>query len=184
MQLATRRHAMTREEFLSWAENQELRYEFDGFAPVAMTGGTNNHGLISGNIYFALRSCLGTSPCRPMTPESGGVATIGTKVRYPDATVTCSPITGADRLIPDPVVLFEVASATSARDDHVDKRIEYQTIASVLRYVVVEQSRKELRVFQRGADGTWLDYLLGEHDRLEMPEIGVVLTVAEIFTRA
>ncbi len=31
---------MTREEFLDWAEAQEERYEFDGFQPVAMTGGT------------------------------------------------------------------------------------------------------------------------------------------------
>ncbi len=84
-------------------------------------------------------------------------------------------------VIPDPVVLFEVAGATSARDDHVDKRIEYQTIASVLRYVVVEQLKKELRVLHRGADGTWLDYLLGEHDRPEMPEVGVVLTVADLY---
>ncbi len=29
---------MTLAEFLDWEERQELRYEFDGFQPVAMTG--------------------------------------------------------------------------------------------------------------------------------------------------
>jgi hypothetical protein len=43
MNIALRR-PMTQEEFLAWAEAQEERYEFDGFQPVAMTGGTNNHG--------------------------------------------------------------------------------------------------------------------------------------------
>jgi hypothetical protein len=30
---------MTGEEFLAWEVRQEGRYEFDGFPPVAMTGG-------------------------------------------------------------------------------------------------------------------------------------------------
>jgi hypothetical protein len=34
------REPMTVEEFLAWEEGQELRWEFDGLAPVAMTGGT------------------------------------------------------------------------------------------------------------------------------------------------
>jgi hypothetical protein len=41
MNVALRR-TMTREDFLAWAEGQEERYEFDGFQPVAMTGGTIN----------------------------------------------------------------------------------------------------------------------------------------------
>jgi hypothetical protein len=34
------RKPMSRDEFLDWKQRQELRYEFDGFAPIAMTGGT------------------------------------------------------------------------------------------------------------------------------------------------
>jgi hypothetical protein len=37
---------MTLAEFLAWEERQELRYEFDGFAPVALTGGTRAHDAI------------------------------------------------------------------------------------------------------------------------------------------
>jgi hypothetical protein len=39
MSIAQRR-SMTVDEFLAWERRQELRYEFDGSAPVAMTGGT------------------------------------------------------------------------------------------------------------------------------------------------
>jgi hypothetical protein len=31
---------MTLEAFLGWESRQEIKYEFDGFRPVAMTGGT------------------------------------------------------------------------------------------------------------------------------------------------
>jgi hypothetical protein len=34
------RKPITLAEFLAWEERQPARYEFDGFEPVAMTGGT------------------------------------------------------------------------------------------------------------------------------------------------
>ena len=37
---------MNLESFLAWEERQELRYEFDGFRPIAMTGGTYAHAQI------------------------------------------------------------------------------------------------------------------------------------------
>jgi hypothetical protein len=39
MNVVLRTPRMTRDEFLTWAEVQRARYEFDGFVPVAMTGG-------------------------------------------------------------------------------------------------------------------------------------------------
>ena len=49
------------EEFLAWEEAQQGRYEFDGFRPVAMTGGTFAHEVIIGQ---NLRTELGESPAR------------------------------------------------------------------------------------------------------------------------
>jgi len=37
-------------EFLAWEERQELRWEFDGFDPVAMTAGTRAHEIIGGSV--------------------------------------------------------------------------------------------------------------------------------------
>ena len=41
------RGPVTTAEFLAWEERQELRFELDGFRPVAMTGGTIAHDLIT-----------------------------------------------------------------------------------------------------------------------------------------
>ena len=46
---------MSRDEFFAWAEAQEERYEFDGFEPVAMTGGNLGHSAIAVNIVSQLR---------------------------------------------------------------------------------------------------------------------------------
>ena len=174
------RRPMTQREFLSWVEAQEGRFEFDGLQPVAMTGGTNNHGIISGNLYFALRRQLGSGPCRPLTAEAGAVATIGNKVRYPDVTVTCSPIVGTDRLIPEPVVVFEVTSAASAQHDHGDRRIEYQALPSVTCYVVAEQSHQEVTVYRRDGTGALSGATL-RAGGLDLSEIGAVLTMDGIY---
>ena len=60
---------MTLAQFLAWEERQELRYEFDGFAPVAMTGGTFAHDRITFNLHKALDARLAGKPCRPCGPN-------------------------------------------------------------------------------------------------------------------
>lgn len=41
---------MTLDAFLAWEERQELRWEFDGFAPVAMTGGSKEREVIGNDL--------------------------------------------------------------------------------------------------------------------------------------
>jgi len=116
MNIALRKPRMTREEFFAWAQARDTRYEFDGYEPVAMTGGTANHSQITQNILVALRSRLHGGDCRPLGPDAG-VATVGDTVRYPDALVTCAKIRGDAQIIPGVVVVFEVLSPTSGRTD-------------------------------------------------------------------
>ena len=56
---------MTVPEFLDWEAKQELRYEFDGFRPIAMTGGTYAHTAININLTTALNIGLRGKRCRP-----------------------------------------------------------------------------------------------------------------------
>ncbi len=53
MSLALRK-PMTLPEFLQWEERQELKYEFDGFAPVAMVGITAAHSRIQRNLTLSV----------------------------------------------------------------------------------------------------------------------------------
>ena len=181
MSTAVRQPHMTRGEFLDWAATQEVRYEFDGSRPVAMTGGTVNHSQIGGNIYFALRRRLEGTGRVPMGPDAG-VATIGDAVRYPDALVTCTRPPGTDRIVPGVVVVFEVLSPTSGRIDRIDKLREYQAVPSILRYVILEHTSAALAVHSRvkGTD-PWIATALTEGDVLRMPEIGIEVPIAEFY---
>jgi Uma2 family endonuclease len=175
------RKPWTQEEFLSWAEAQEIRYEFDGFQPVAMTGGNLDHSRIFGNIFTGLKTRLRGSPCEPLGPDAG-VETVNNAVRYPDALVTCTKGDGKSRLVPGVVVVFEVLSPTSGREDRIVKVREYGAVPSIRQYVIVESSGIGLMVLDRQSpDEVWKTTVLTADDTLRMPEIGIEILVAEIY---
>jgi Uma2 family endonuclease len=172
---------MTRDEFFAWAERQEGRYEFDGVQPVAMVGGTNNQGTITINLLVQLSTRLRGKPCRPMTAEGGGVATVGGRIRYPDATITCSPIPGRERLVPNPVVVFEILSPTTAPTDQTAKKLEYQAVPSIRRYILIDQAQPALTIHVRPGEGAWESAALGAGAMLDLPEIGIALPVDDLY---
>jgi hypothetical protein len=49
-------------EFLGWEDRQPLRYEFDGFQPIAMTGGTRAHAGIQRNLAISIDGRLRGKP--------------------------------------------------------------------------------------------------------------------------
>jgi Uma2 family endonuclease len=181
MNVPLRGQQMSREQFLDWASDRGERWEFDGFQPVAMTGGTIDHSVIALNIHRSLYARLIGSGCRPLGPDAG-VATIGNAVRYPDALVTCTRSPGSDRLVPGVVVVFEVLSQTSGQIDRIFKVREYHAVPTIRRYVIVERTSIGLTVLVRAnADAPWTATALTADDTLRMPELGIEIPVAEIY---
>lgn len=181
MNIALRKPRMTREEFFDWAEAQDTRYEFDGFQPLALTGGSIDHSQIAQNISGALRARLRGSACRPLGPDAG-VATVGNAVRYPDALVTCTKAPGTARVVPGVVVVFEVLRPTSGRTDRIDKVREYRAVASIRRYVILEYASIGLTVLERAnAEDEWRATALTAGDLLQIPEIGIEIPVSEFY---
>ncbi|MHB0698273.1 Uma2 family endonuclease [Roseomonas mucosa] len=173
-----RKPSMTLAEFLAWEERQPVRYEFDGFEPVAMTGGTAAHARIQRNLAFALHGRLRGSPCEFLGSDIK-VLTART-CRYPDGMVTCSKADDTDTQAPQPVILFEVLSQSTAADDFGVKSIEYMNLPSVQRYVLIDQKLVHATVFSR-QEGQWLGRVLTDGDALDLPEIGIRFPLRELY---
>lgn len=172
------RKPMTLEQFLAWENRQELRHEFDGFQPIAMTGGTAAHSAIQRNILFALTGRLRGKPCQSFGSDLK-IAVAG-RIRYPDAFVTCTPVANSARVVSDPVIVFEVLSPSTAETDLFAKNAEYRATPSVQRYVVLEPTQAAAIVFARQGDN-WLSEILAERDLLRLPEIGVEIPLLEFY---
>ena len=165
-------------EFLDWEKRQELRYEFDGLQPMAMTGGTVGHDRITFNLHKALDTRLAGSGCRPYGQNLKIIA--AGRVRYPDAMVTCSPTDFGATVIDNPIVVFEVVSEDNARVDRIDKVREYLATSTIRRYVIFEQTSIGATVFARDGD-RWSASVLIAGDTLDLPEIGIALPVDECY---
>ena len=172
------RKPMTLEEFLAWEERQELRFEFDGFQPVAMTGGTDVHEAIGGTLRALLQERLRGKPCRVRGPTLK-IDVMG-RMRYPDAFVYCTPVPPGETVIKQPVVVFEVLSPGTSRIDRIERLREYQATDSIRRYVILEQDSIAATVYSRhGAD--WDARALIARDVLRMPEIDVEIPLSDIY---
>ena len=171
---------MTPEDYLAWEARQEFRWEFDGFQPVAMTGGTKAHSVVRINLITALTNRLAGKPCQPYGDELK--VRIGSKYRYPDVLVSCTEFANTDTIAAEPVVIFEILSPSTSDTDKTAKLAEYLSLPSVQRYVMLEQSRIFATIVTRTADG-WGLALAAEGGTLAMPEIGIEVPMAELYSR-
>ena len=160
MNLALRK-PMTLAEFLEWEERQPLRYEFDGVGPVAMTGGTYGHSTVQGNLATALGGLCEASRVDFHGSDLKFQVAEG-HVRYPDGMVVCSPVDRTATVVHDPIVVFEVLSPSTARDDRIVKAREYQATPSVQRYVMLEQDSVSATVYARSGEMWTHDILVAD----------------------
>jgi Uma2 family endonuclease len=173
------RKPMTLQQFLAWEERQDLRCEFDGFQPVAMTGGTIGHERITFNLRKALDARLAGGPCHPHGPNVKIIA--DGKVRYPDAIVAYAPVSVTATVVDNPVVVFEVLSEGTADTDVIEKNREYRATPSIQRYVIVQQTHAAAIVFVRQGDAWLSEIVAGDDGHLHMPEIAINVALAELY---
>lgn len=172
------RKPMSLDEFLEWEERQDLRYEFDGFEPVAMTGGTVEHEIIGNNVRTVLQNRLAGHRCRVFGPTMK--IEVAGRIRYPDAFVFCGPVPRGVTVLRDPTVVVEVLSQSTSRTDRLEKFNEYRATPSIQRYVLLEQDASAAMVFvRRGSD--FVAETAGADDVLAMLEIGIEISLAEFY---
>lgn len=177
------RKPMTFEQFLDWESCQEFKHEFVDGAPVAMAGASVGHNFIQTNLIAAATPRLRGSGCRPFSSDLL-VRTGNDRGRYPDMTIDCGLWRGEDRVAPDPRVVFEILSAQTQRHDRTIKLADYNATPSIAHYVLVEQSVSLVHVYSRGPHGDFNlrpQEIRGLDGVVELPAVGITLTMAEIY---
>jgi Uma2 family endonuclease len=102
------------------------------------------------------------------------------RIRYPDAFVVCTPGASSAKVVADPVVVFEVLSESTAREDIFAKNAEYRATPSIQRYVILEQTQAAAMVFTRKGED-WISEVVTDDGVLRMPEIGIEVPLAELY---
>ena len=170
-------------DFLAWEEQQEARYELlPGGVITMMAGGTGDHDAVAMNIAMALGPRLRGSGCRVHGSNLKVISDRAQSSVYPDVFVRCGPAVGGGTRTDDPVIVFEVLSESTSRNDLTRKRQVYKSMLSVRVIVYVSLAEPRLDIVRRGADGRFDDEVLeGMDAMLDLPEIAASLTMVEIY---
>jgi Uma2 family endonuclease len=137
-------HQLTAEAFLAWATAQaQGRYELVGGRVVAMAPERAGHNLVKLAVARELGDAVGRAgaPCTVFT-DGMSLAIDAETVREPDASVQCNGSVDVEstRLL-DPIIVVEVVSPSSERDDTVDKLVEYFSVPTIQHYLIVRPDR-------------------------------------------
>jgi Uma2 family endonuclease len=127
---------MTVDEFLTWAETQDGRWElFDG-VPVAMAPERAIHGRVKLRVANALERAIEAAglPCQALL-DSVAVRIDRHRSYQPDALVYCgAPVPDSALEVSNPIVVVEVLSPSNAMKDLPDKLVGYLLVPSIRHY--------------------------------------------------
>jgi Uma2 family endonuclease len=176
---------LTEAEYLALERAAEFKSEFYAGEMFAMSGGKPQHSLIAVNLARELSTrlkggrCVAYNADLRMKVEATGLYT------YPDLSVTCGPLRfaeGTDDTVVNPTVLVEVLSDSTEGYDRGTKFEHYRQIPTLQEYLLVSQKAPRIEQFIRQADGRWvLNEAAGMDKSLELPSLGIVISLAEVF---
>jgi Uma2 family endonuclease len=169
---------MSLDEFLVWERDRPEKYEYASGVITMMTGASLAHVTITMNLTFALRQVLRGTGCRPFANDAKVIA--GTSVRYPNVAVTCKPISDADDVVPEPILIIEVISPSTEREDRGRKKFDYFATPSIRQYAIVEQDARRIDLYTRAGDH-WTDEVVEGDAILDLSSIGVEMSLNTIY---
>ncbi len=142
------------EEFLVWAEGREGRWELRDGEPVLMAPERAAHALTKFAAQKAIDAAIARAglPCR-MFPNGMTVRISARTAFEPDALVVCPPPPLDAIEIPNPVIVVEVLSPSTAADDHGVKLDGYFSLPSVEHYLILDPDRRVMIHHKRGQAG-------------------------------
>ncbi len=143
-------------EFLAWSERQpDDRYELVDGGIVAMTRDTIGHNRAKLTACLTLLNAvrLAKLPCEVFI-DGVGVAINERTLLIPDVVVQCGAVSDPKAMLASsPVIVVEVVSPSSERDDVDTKFMDYFSVASIRHYLILFPERRGLVHHQRNERG-------------------------------
>ncbi|HEY6431755.1 MAG TPA: Uma2 family endonuclease [Acetobacteraceae bacterium] len=175
-------HRMTADEFLSWHEGQEQRYELVDGVPVAMAGARRRHDQVVVNALVCIGGQLGVGPCRPFSSDTA-VRISAYQIRYPDVGIDCGRFLDEELAADAPALVLEVLSEGTRAFDTLGKLEEYKSVASLRHIVLVDTDEPRIIYWSRAMGEAWSYRTLGGLDAtLAIVDPGVAVPLRTLYS--
>ncbi len=148
-----------------------------------MAGGSGIHNDLVQNFVLALRPKLRGSVCRLKVETMRLAVHKSQYFTYPDVMVSChADDQHARQQYQHPVLIVEVLSPSTEAYDRGLKFNQYKKLPSLRHYLLVSQKTWLVEWYQLSEHGVWGHTALTEaDDALTLPELGLALTLAEVY---
>lgn len=169
---------MTVDEFLSWDDRTDTRYELVDGEIRAMAPASNAHSTIAGNLSLMIGLALRPRrPCR-VQPETG--VRIGEHSWWQaDMAVTCTPVARGSE-VDQPLLIVEVLSPSTRTHDLGRKLDDYKALPSVVEIWMVDSERRWLQHWRRLTEG-WIGQDFVGQARIESGTLGITVELDEVY---
>lgn len=178
------RQKLNADEFLAWADRQERgRYQLAAGKVLAMAPERAEHGDVKRRVANALEAAIRAKgfKCQAFV-GSLGVKIDSETVFEPDALVNCGErVPRASLIAPNPVIVAEVVSPSSERQDLAVKFRDYFRHPSVQHYLLIMIEGRSVLHHKRGENGTIVTAILGDTATIALEPPGIEVPVAAMF---
>lgn len=173
------------EDYLAGELVSDIKHEYSGGYVYAMAGARNVRIEIATNWLLAVGARLRGKPCRPYNSDAKVRIPYPTYTQfyYPDGMIVCEPNPPNDTFQDKPVVIAEVVSESTRSKAEQEKRLAYQSIPSLMAYLVIETDRPRVVVHQRTEDGFVAEVYEGLETVVPLEFIGAELPLGELYER-
>ena len=182
MGTAARQRLVSERDYLAGERDGEVRHEYVDGVLFAMGGASRAHNLIATNLVVALGSRLRGTGCRVSSSDMKVRLAEGRRYHYPDVIVSCSDVRDEpdDYTETRPVLVVEILAPSTASTDRREKRLTYQSLPSLVDYLIVSQEETEVERLTRD-DGGWTHASFGTGETVELASLGLALAMDDIY---
>jgi Uma2 family endonuclease len=176
---------MSAEEFLAWAECAVGRYELLDGEVFAQAAERAAHVRTKTRVRNALESAIRRAGARCHAMADGMAVRIDERTVFePDAHVYCGPELPDDALLSEnPIIVVEVISPSTGRNDALGKLEGYFRLPSVKHYVIVEP-KKPLVIHHARGEGEAIATRIFRSGVILLDPPGLSLDLAEVYGAA
>jgi Uma2 family endonuclease len=172
------------EEFLDTCPNDQRHYQLIDGVIVAMAPPAGRHQIIAANLTAEIVLAVRKNLPGCTTRSQAGIAPQGLSGRNhfeTDIAVTCEPGLGYKGIVGEPLLIVEILSPSTDRDDVFIKLPDYQAIPSLMEILYVESEQVAATVYRRQADGWDAIELSGGEARLQLATIGLDIALSALY---
>lgn len=186
MQLQSKTHYYTPEEYLALEEQAEYKSEYHNGEIIPMTGGTTNHNEISGNLYANLKFTLKKKPYRIYIADVRLWIPQYSVYTYPDVMVIKNEPIYTDKsktTVTNPILITEVLSKSTQNYDRGDKFTYYRSLPTLQEYILISQNSFHVMQYSKIEEGKWL---LSEYNTenavIKLNSLDLEIELAELYS--